>query len=90
MEQLAGLLPDRLHHLRNPVAADGGEDAAEEVEVAAALGVPDVTPLAVVDGDGLLVIERLPFRHDRPMARGELGVAHRQASMLVITCLIRV
>ncbi len=56
----AGLLGDRLGHLGQGVCRHGGEDAAEEVEVAVALGVPDVAALAVGEFEGAVVVQAEP------------------------------
>src|SRR5690606_22299135 len=55
-----GLFTHRLGDLGQGVGGHGGEDAAEEVEVAVARGVPDVASLAVGDLQGLLVVEGEP------------------------------
>jgi hypothetical protein len=54
----AHLLDDGLGHLRVCVADADGEDAAEAVEVAVALVVPDVLPLAADERERLLVVHR--------------------------------
>ncbi len=67
----------RLHRggdLGQGVGGHRGEDPAEEVQVAGALDIPDVTALAVVQGDGLVVELRQPGWGDRPGAGGEVGV----------------
>src|SRR5918996_3365711 len=46
------------------MARDRREDAAEEVEILVALRVPDTAPLTAHEGDGLVVVEGEPARHD--------------------------
>ena len=72
VEDPPGLLGDRLGDLGQRVRGHRGEDAAEEVEVAVAVGVPDVAALAVGDLDRLVVVEREPARQDGPGA-GQRG-----------------
>jgi hypothetical protein len=64
VEELAGLGPQRLGDLGDVVAGDGGQDAAEEVEVAGAVGRPDVAALPVGELDGLVVVQPHPPRGD--------------------------
>ncbi len=63
-----GLLTDRLGDLGQRVGRHRGEDAAEEVEVAVALRVPDMTALAVGDLQRVPVVERQPLGTDGEMA----------------------
>lgn len=69
----AGLLADRLRHLGQGVSGHRGEDAAEEVEVLVALGVPDVAALAVRDLDRVLVVEGEPVGQDGLVAGVQVG-----------------
>ncbi len=68
VQDAGGLVADGLGDLGEGVGRHGGEDAAEEVEVAVALGVPDVAALAVRELQRPLVVEREPVRHDRLVA----------------------
>jgi hypothetical protein len=69
----AGDLPlDRVPHLGHVVAEHVGEDAGEEVEVAAALGVGDPAALSADDLDRLVVVDTDPVRDDRAMAGEKL------------------
>ncbi|GDY57513.1 hypothetical protein SVIO_081360 [Streptomyces violaceusniger] len=70
----AGLLADRLGDLGEGVGGHRGEDTAEEVEVAVALGVPDVASLAVGDLDGALVVDGEPVGEYGLVAGVEGGV----------------
>ena len=62
---------DDLGHV---VARHGGEDAAEEVEVAVALAVGDMAALAVDQLDGLVVEQGEPVRHHASVPGEEVGV----------------
>jgi hypothetical protein len=64
----ADLPLDGLADLRDVIAEHVGEDAGEEVEVAAARGVGDARPLAADDLDRLVVIDADPVRDDRAVA----------------------
>jgi hypothetical protein len=64
VRQPAGLVGDRPGDLGEGVGGHGGEDAAEEVEVAAALGVPHVAALAAGDLEGVVVVEAEPVGED--------------------------
>ncbi len=69
----SGLLGHGLGDLGQGVGGHRGEDAAEEVEVAVAVGVPDVAALAVGELDGVLVVEREPVGQDGAVAAEERG-----------------
>ena len=69
----AGDLPlDRVAHLGHVVAEHVREDAGEEVEVPAALGVGDPAALAADDLDRLVVVDTDPVGDDRAVAGEEL------------------
>ncbi len=74
-----GLLAHRLGDLGQRVGGHRGEDAAEEVEVPVAVGVPDVAALAVGDLDGVLVVEGEPVGEHAPVAAQEV-VGHGRTS----------
>ncbi|MGX1225512.1 hypothetical protein RKD42_006771 [Streptomyces ambofaciens] len=67
-----GLLGDGLRHFGQGVRGHRGEDAAEEVEVLVARGVPDVPALAVGDLQRVLVVEGEPVGQDGAVAGVEV------------------
>ena len=79
VEHAPGLRPDGVDHLGHVVAGHRREDPAEEVQVAAALTVPDPAALAAGQLDGLLVVQAEPVRHD-PTVAGEQLVGHGHTS----------
>ncbi|MGX1090279.1 hypothetical protein RKD47_000960 [Streptomyces albogriseolus] len=74
-----GLFGHRLGDLGQGVGGHGGEDAAEEVQVAVAVGVPDVASLAVGDLDGVFVVEGEPVGEDGAVAAQQV-VGHGRTS----------
>ncbi len=75
VQHLVGLGLDRGDDLGHLVPGHGGEDPAEEVEVLVALGVGDPPPLAVDQGDRLLVVERHPRWQHLAVTGQQVGVA---------------
>jgi hypothetical protein len=69
---------DGLDHLRQAVGGQRGQDAAEEVEIAIALGVPHVTTFTAPQRDGLVVVQGHPRRQHRPVSREQVGVHDRR------------
>ena len=57
VNEFAHLCAHRLDHVRIVVTDAGGEDAAEEIEIAVALHIPHVEPFAVVKRQGIGVVE---------------------------------
>ncbi len=67
-----GLLAHRLGDLGERVRGHRGEDAAEEVEVLVALGVPDVPALSVRDLQRVLVVQGQPVGEYVPVASQQI------------------
>ena len=59
VDQLAGLLLHGLRHLGVVVAHAGGQNAAEEVEIFVAVGVPHAQPITVRQGQRFRVVENV-------------------------------
>ena len=87
VQHLAGLLADGVDDLGHGVAGDRREDAAEEVEVAVAVGVPHVPALAAHELDRLVVVQRQPAR--RAPRDAAHGAAPPRCSLTVATRVLR-
>jgi len=70
--------------LGDVVADRVGQNAGEEVQVGGAVGVEDVSTLTPHDLDRLVVVQRLPGGHDRPVPRQQIGFGHGDHSGLPI------
>lgn len=73
VDDAAGLFADGFGDFGECVGGHGGEDAAEEVEVFVAVGVPDVAAFAVGDLDGVFVVEGEPVGEDGLVTGVEVG-----------------
>ena len=74
VQHAAGLRLHRLDHLVDVVAGHGGEDAAEEVEVAAPLGVDHLAALAVDQRERLVVQQGEPRRQHAAVTGQQVGM----------------
>ncbi len=80
MQHPSRLLPDGVDDFRDVVAGAGGEDAAEEVEVAVTLPVDNVPPFAAHELERLVVVQSEPPRHHRFMAKEQVAVHRGQST----------